>query len=670
MMQHKSPINVPLSSCMCVFGTRRTREFEQIISNLKHLCTESPLLINTKQGTMSVYSANTTSSLTLVDISSNFFDLMWYIHPSLQHHHQRDPVTSSTSQPPQPQSLDESQPLHPTVTAHLMTGHPCLNQSMCTALKCMLAGNMTIAMNNALNRNTANCEIRIPLNYPRFASAIALAQAAVYVYILWNDKNNVYVIPRSRASSMSSGGTSASHNQRLTHASPSYGLSPIMTTHQIGLMKTKRMFLQRAEIKFPFCYEMHIGVLREALRSMTFMSHEYVSFIDDVKTNTLYFLCIKDTQSTTVHKVEYGGVTEQDLNTAHTVMLHGKKMVLPPPACMRTSRMGLAFPIDPIAAAIKTKSSALDTIGLMFTKSSLCIELIYNIYVHPDEVSSKQDGGSSCPSHTQSTQTTTSNPMSSTSSRKRKVLTTPNMTASSKASGKKQRSTAATTSTSGSGVRRPSDKMADAPDSDVDAPGAGGSEFATAVEDEQFAKHAAPLHTSQPLARIVLLLNNNEKLARDIEPKIPTALHELVSGGRNQLYEIQQENRDDKYDIPAQERWRVYEDSDVMFTPTVSVPTTSTPSVPLPPPTPTPAAVAETIHPMQSCLDRLAHSRTREVEYECNYNEGEDEDGGQEDSCAVGHISSSMPTTSIEPQHVAEEEGEEDDDEMYMNEWE
>lgn len=253
---------------------------------------------------MSVLSPNGSETLTLLSIYSDFFDVLWYIDPVFQRFGEHS--------------------IH----------HTCSNQYMCQALR-----GMDSAVNShLLNRNTANCEIRIPLHFDQLLSALRNPPTLVYMFVLWSDQQKVHVI------TMEDGGSSLEHC--------------MMMEHQLHMLAIKRFFLQRTDIAFETKYVLPLAVLRSAVNALHNVGHDHFSLIDNAAEHRLVVVGWKS-QCVSIIPLEYS----LDASSGD-----GDKT---------DQLVGMNYPLEPVNLFLRHKCTALKRVCVMFNANSVCFETVF-----------------------------------------------------------------------------------------------------------------------------------------------------------------------------------------------------------------------------------------------------------------------------------------------------
>ncbi len=337
--------------CLCAFGTSDGKKMSALATAIKLFSSEAAFLVNSKTETISVFSANHSISITFTEIFKTFFDLLWYVDPR---------VTSSTAT-----TLPSSSSIH--------LSHRCLNQSMCVAMQSFISAETFVGGNNssstnattstiksALNRNTANCEIRIPIELESFCNRLKSAQDGVYFWVLWDDQTALYIAPYQKPHHHhhhSSGSSSSSFIPR------SLSMAACTTTlNSIAILDRNRVYIQRAEIEFSNCYSIPSGRFRKIISEISEAKFENVSFVDNPENSCLYAIGSK-----------VGNVSEFSLHQMPYASPSPSSSSSPP----RPPTVGIGFRLDLLNTFTRIKADSTKRVGLMFSEKSVCLETLF-----------------------------------------------------------------------------------------------------------------------------------------------------------------------------------------------------------------------------------------------------------------------------------------------------
>lgn len=274
--------DVDLRSCLCAFGTTHSVEFAQHLASIKPSAFECSLHVNNTQKVMSAFVANQGMSLIMMQIPWTFFDILWYVNTD---------VTDA--------KLDVDRECH-----------PCLNQRMCKALRTAIQSENSKASLSQLSRNSANCEIRIPILVESLESLFKSSSAGnmepnavqiTYIYVLLD---NYEKLRTQKATILK------------TPEYPFYQVSPssVSLTSEIKMLtQNKRTFLLTRKATFRNGYVLDTTDLRNVLNYIKNQKHEHFCLYDNKDEGKLYFFAVQF-NCTTSYGINYRKV-DIDLDT-------------------------------------------------------------------------------------------------------------------------------------------------------------------------------------------------------------------------------------------------------------------------------------------------------------------------------------------------------------------
>ena len=232
------PIN--LEECVFAIGTEHGPELRQTFGHLHDFCFDGAILLNSVDKTLNVFSVDGTSSLIMTQINHHFFNLLWYVSAYVGPYYEAN------------------------------KNHPCLNLNVCKALTSLVddqslsqspdGGNSrNVPMDERVKAtlySTANCSMRACVAFEYLESILRSAgDSRVLIYVLWRNWQTMFI--------------------KFYHKS-----GELKASHELTMLRSKRIFLQRRPLIFNTCYVMDIVTLRNAINDLKGIGYRHVCFAD------------------------------------------------------------------------------------------------------------------------------------------------------------------------------------------------------------------------------------------------------------------------------------------------------------------------------------------------------------------------------------------------------
>ncbi len=247
---------------------------------------------------------------------------------------------------------------------------------MCKALESITNGDNPDVLRK-LNKNSANCEIRIPLQFDKLLSSVKACSDVICIWVKWSDTNHLYVVPNM------------SHQfiqNPYSGAMPSSSQQPANNTelimHKLHMLVVNRVFIQRKDITFDRAYCVPIHKMRQAVNVLHNMGHELLNLVD--YGDVLHVVGVKSQC-----KSAYGIPLCQSVANGPSKRKDDNDESPP--------YFGIAFPIEPINLFLKHKCASLKRVAVMFNETSVCMETIFETcsFMNPQIVSGQLNSESS-----------------------------------------------------------------------------------------------------------------------------------------------------------------------------------------------------------------------------------------------------------------------------------
>lgn len=222
------------NECVCVLSTSKGKELRQNVNVLAEFASEANLLISSTSpgvGSVDAYTVDSDVSLSLVSMTSVFFEQSFYVHPNAQ---------------------------QPSSTLY----HPCLNQYVCKSLSSL----NTVAP-HGINYTTASAVVRIPVVCLHLQNSLrSIVDKDIITFrILWNDPLNLH----------------------LNISNTETGTS---TNHLLHLLRVRRVFIHRSIPPFPIAHIIRAYPLRNAATTLANVGHDYFYIAYDASSIQLFAL--------------------------------------------------------------------------------------------------------------------------------------------------------------------------------------------------------------------------------------------------------------------------------------------------------------------------------------------------------------------------------------------